>query len=313
MDSLHTQNDDSGDDGERQAHKIYIHNYYDMTCTDSFNTRNLQMQNCDNHSCLSPLPACLSIVSSRSRAIYQLNVLRFFTVHVTTLKSHNWDSTKNPVVRNSISSKECRTLNVLLQILGLTNPKIPSSPPQSVIIKNIVPEDPEITISDMHLQTHLQHPQLLDQSLPSPNSNLLFPTSSTARSHVLMPVHCIVLLSLAGLVVFYCVIIAVHDRHWWNIIYFFHWWLTSNQNPDASHQKACSSMEQHTAFQIIDGVHILSLYTLRLLHWYTTIHRYETSRSETLLNSLDTFTTDSISWMVFECVKTNEDDNMNST
>ena len=76
MDSLPTQND--GDD-ESQTHNIYIYN--------------IHMQNCNNNNCWSPLSACLSIVSSRSRAIYQLNVLRFLSVHVAALTS-----TKNPVV-----------------------------------------------------------------------------------------------------------------------------------------------------------------------------------------------------------------------
>ena len=48
--------------------------------------------------------------------------------------------------------------------------------------------------------------------------------------------------------------------------------------------------------------------------YYTTIHRYETNRLRNIARFFGhLFATDSISWMVFECVKINEDDTTSSS
>jgi pre-mRNA-splicing factor CWC22 len=48
--------------------------------------------------------------------------------------------------------------------------------------------------------------------------------------------------------------------------------------------------------------------------YYTAIHRYETNRLRNIAKFFGhLFTTDSISWMVFECVKINEDDTTSSS
>ena len=49
-------------------------------------------------------------------------------------------------------------------------------------------------------------------------------------------------------------------------------------------------------------------------NYYTTIHRYETNRLRNIARFFGhLFATDSISWMVFECVKINEDDTTSSS
>lgn len=49
-------------------------------------------------------------------------------------------------------------------------------------------------------------------------------------------------------------------------------------------------------------------------NYYTTVHRYETNRLRNIARFFGhLFATDSISWMVFECVKINEDDTTSSS
>lgn len=85
--------------------------------------------------------------------------------------------------------------------------------------------------------------------------------------------------------------------------------------------ECCSQERSYSTFYGLIGERFCKLnrvwtdsFEVAFNKYYTTIHRYETNRLRNIARFFGhLFATDSISWMVFECVKINEDDTTSSS